>query len=1139
MDPVTAAVTALVASIDWKEIFKKFVGDSAKDLAKAGRASFLRRLQPDESQKLVKQAVVLFSEEFLKELIDKAPESSIPGFHDQLKRLIESATPDIAQWLRPEVKDVDLGAVATMWSGLKLDPLPDFDWKFVAGNYERAIRAYIRKNPELRDQLAIALQEESRDFEQRFSPGFDLTGYRDFLLKKCATLQLSAMHTSAYDRRIGLWSVFVPQSARESAPVRDIPREILRQLRKDGYIMDDPDEDQIARVRESYQSSPVLPVLEILAHQRLVVLLGDPGSGKTSLLKYLVLQWVTEDRGPLPLWIDLREYARQPIGIKQYLESGPSSYGFDARKTEEQLRAGQAALYLDGLDEVFDLPVRSIVIEEVTAFSARYPQAVVIVTSRIIGYEPERLRNAGFTHATLEDFDDDQILAFLHQWHDVSEADDPGERERLLPRLSRAIEESRAIRELAGNPLLLTMMAILNRNQELPRDRVELYREASRVLLHEWDASRSLLPTDVFARQEKEALLRELAGEMQQTEGGLAGNLIERDRLLGIFRDFLKALGIQDSYIKAGSLVQQLTERNFILCFAGADRFAFVHRTFLEYFCAAWFVDQYEKRRTLSLDQLKYEVFGSHWWDEKWHEVLRLIAGMIDAKQAEDLIQFLMSQDGRAQEFDNLMLAAGCLSEVRSRRAIGDTDHSLRKVFIEKVIRFDPPYYYEKSDEWEETGPTRAKAVSWIGSLWRSQKTRDWLLSTAQGDSDWIVRRAALEALARGWKDDSETLPWLRDRARSDEYYEVRMAAVLEVVRGWRYDPGTLPWLKDHARSDKDNDVPSAALQELARGWKDDPDTLPLLKDRARSDEDNEVRMAALQELARGWKDDPDTLPLVKDRARSDENYEVRRAGLLELVRGWKDDPDTLPLVKDRVRSDENDAVRVAALRELARGWKDGPDTLPWLRNLARSDENDAVRRAAVQELARGWKDGPDTLPWLKDCARSDKNYSVRCAAVQELAISWKADPDTLPLLKDLARSDENVSVRFAALRELAWGWKDDADTLPLLKNSSRSDKHHDVRRAALRELSRDWKDDPDTLPLLKDSTSSDKDHDVRRAALRELSRGWRDDPDTLLLLKERARSDENYGVRKAALRELARGWKDDPEVVALLSQAK
>ena len=68
----------------------------------------------------------------------------------------------------------------------------------------------------------------------------------------------------------------------------------------------------------------------------------------------------------------------------------------------------------------------------------------------------------------------------------------------------------------------------------------------------------------------------------------------------------------------------------------------FVHRTFLEYFCAAWFADLYKERREISREQLK-EAFETHWQDEKWHEVLRLIAGMIDAKQAEELLHGAMS----------------------------------------------------------------------------------------------------------------------------------------------------------------------------------------------------------------------------------------------------------------------------------------------------------------------------------------------------------------------------------------------------------------------------------------------------------------------------------------------------------------
>jgi predicted NACHT family NTPase len=1105
MDPVSLTAAAIVGIVDWKALAGKIASDAVTDAAKAGRKNLLQRLQPDARQKAAKQAVELFTEEFLKELDDKCPlTAAIPGYHLQLQRLIEPAAVDIASWLEPEIKTVDLSPVARMWTGLNLDPLPeDFDWQLVAQNYGRAIRQHIKQDAELRAQLAIALQEDSHSFDQRFAPGLDLAGYRDFLQKKCALLQLSAVHTSTYDRRVTLWGVFVPQSARESAPARDIPRELLRQLRREGQLTGDHGEERVAELRETYNTSPISPVLELLDRQPLVVLLGDPGSGKTSLLKYLVLRWATQGQGHLPLWVDLKEYAQQPIGLKQYLESGLTAFGLDARSVDEQCRSGEAALYLDGLDEIFHAPTHNAVIEQIAVFTARYSRTPVVVTSRIVGYEPERLRNAGFTHATLEDFDDEQVLAFLRNWHDVAE-DDPKERTRLQARLKLAIDESRAIRELAGNPLLLTMMAILNRNQELPRDRVELYREASRVLLHEWDASRSLLSADTFARQEKEALLRELAGAMQQTEGGLAGNLIERQALIGIVRKFLANLGIQDSYVKAESLVHQLTERNFILCSAGADCFAFVHRTFLEYFCAAWFVEQLQKQLTLSLDQLRRDVFGRHWYDRRWHEVLRLIAGMVSEKQAGELIDFLMGLDGRADKLANLMLAAGCLSEVRNRRPIEQIDQMLLKRLIEDAIVYDPPYYYEPWDVSNETGPTRAQTVGLISSVWRSTVARSRLGLLASVSQDWIVRRAAVQELARGWKDDPDTLPWVKVCARSGKFKDVRWTLV----------------------------------EELARGWKDDPDTLPLLKDRVLSDESYEVRSVAVRELARGWKDDPDTLPLLKDCARSDRSYAVRRAAVQELARGWKDDPDTFPLLKERACSDSDTAVRMAAVKGLARGSKDDPDTLPLLKHLARSDRRYAVRIAAVRELARGWKDDPDTLPFLKDWGRSDENSDVRMMALQELARGWKDDPDTLPWLKDRARSDENPAVRMMAVRELARGWKDDPDTGDLLKDRARSDPDNDVRRTAVQELARGWKDDPDTLLSVKDRARSDENSAVRVTAARELARGWKDDPDTLPLLKERARSDIDNDVRMMVVQELARGWKDDPEVIAIVKDA-
>ena len=74
---------------------------------------------------------------------------------------------------------------------------------------------------------------------------------------------------------------------------------------------------------------------------------------------------------------------------------------------------------------------------------------------------------------------------------------------------------------------------------------------------------------------------------MQSGPGGLKGNMIAGPNLESLIGDFLSAeLHFDESRAAARAVVEHFRERNFILCFVGADSYAFVHRTFLEYFCA-------------------------------------------------------------------------------------------------------------------------------------------------------------------------------------------------------------------------------------------------------------------------------------------------------------------------------------------------------------------------------------------------------------------------------------------------------------------------------------------------------------------------------------------------------------------------
>ena len=235
---------------------------------------------------------------------------------------------------------------------------------------------------------------------------------------------------------------------------------------------------------------------------------------------------------------------------------------------------------------------------------------------------------------------------------------------RRPTRLRQSIANVAAIRELAQNPLLLTLMALLNRHQELPRDRNELYEQASRLMLQQWDATRAIREDPLLAQQsfdykDKQAMLRAVAFRMQTSPKGWAGNVIAGDDLEQTLVDYLRGQGYADPRPVAKRLIRQLRERNFVLCLLGGDYFAFVHRTFLEFFYSRGRGSGSSRRRRRSLRAtLQRETFDAHWQDKSWHEVLRLIAARLEPSFAARVFFGLLTQQDTTERCVHLFLAA-------------------------------------------------------------------------------------------------------------------------------------------------------------------------------------------------------------------------------------------------------------------------------------------------------------------------------------------------------------------------------------------------------------------------------------------------------------------------------------------------
>ncbi len=414
------------------------------------------------------------------------------------------------------------------------------------------------------------------------------------------------------------------------------------------------------------------------------------------------------------------------------------------------MREGRAALLLDGLDEIVEQSQRDAVAAEILRFAEEFPLARIVVTSRPYGYGVlgDRFREAGFSLFSLQEFDDARIKAFLERWHALVWPDWP-DRDRYKDRLRAAVKDVPPIRQLAGNPLLLTMMAILNRSQELPRDRADLYEQCTRLLLHDWDVERKLLEfplvKDRIQRREKQEILRRVAYRMQATAEGLKGNVIAREDLEDEIAGYLTELGVESPVAVARALIQHLRERSFILAFLGGDRFGFVHRTFLDYFCAWAIVKEFSRR--LDREWLWTAVFEAHWRDESWHEVLTLLCGMLEPEHASTMIRRLEAEGQATDQFANLILSLRCRAELRIGDAAADLDAAVWDRLTGSVV--------QGASDVLRLGLT-LEAIARMARLW-PDKTRSWLANAiTHPPSEWFPF-VALVNLYGCWPEQART----------------------------------------------------------------------------------------------------------------------------------------------------------------------------------------------------------------------------------------------------------------------------------------------------------------------------------------------------------------------------------------------
>ena len=445
------------------------------------------------------------------------------------------------------------------------------------------------------------------------------------------------------------------------------------------------------------------------SQSRRVVILGAPGSGKTTLMSYFAVMLAQSkpevlgldgDTDWLPILIRMRDLARHPDQsiidyARGFAEKRIAVNTLPVGFFEHWLCDGRALILLDGLDEVAEDAKRYDVVRRINNFLEQFHRNRAIITSRPAGYRPDFFRTEDFPHYQIQPFDDQKISAFIDSWYN-SRFQDQAEAERRKQSLGKALEDNDRIKLLAQNPLLLTIIALIHRYQAvLPKERHKLYEKAVETLLISWDANKELSSDKwltYLGLDDLRRLMESLAYWIHthgNVEDNDSGTLIDRDDLIDQLSRQIKTLKHVQLYQakeEAKRFVELIRERTGLLNEQGQDCYAFVHKTFQEYLCAQEINYQADNEGDFEivLNQIREHLHNSH-----WREVLLLLIGQQKPKKAAKAIRTVVNNKSKYEQWlhRDLLFAGNCLAE--DPKNLRGADSSLVQEILEHLFEFE------------------------------------------------------------------------------------------------------------------------------------------------------------------------------------------------------------------------------------------------------------------------------------------------------------------------------------------------------------------------------------------------------------------------------------------------------------------
>lgn len=401
------------------------------------------------------------------------------------------------------------------------------------------------------------------------------------------------------------------------------------------------------------------PVNALLTNHQKIMIIGDPGVGKSTLLRNLVLDLLAEKpqyftvqhwNKCLPLWLPFAFLTKnlannEHLNIEELLRIWFDSLNnaplFDVAKTV--LQDERLLLIVDGIDELNHTSAAQKAISLLEIYAEQH-QIGIIYSSRLYGYKLLADCFQQINEVHLLPFSEQQQKQFITFWYQAwfSALDSQAKPYRKLQeqQFFQALQQSNELKLLAGNPLLLSILIGQKlRDAHLSSNKVKAIKAITKYLIDIHPQKRitaaNIIKPQTMGEQFEFELTEVFEALAIHIQKHTPNGLIEKKKAVRVFTNYLTQW-LDYPKPKAKKITKQILQigaKDFgIIVEKTNEDIAFSHRLFQEFLAACYLINSEEGNDVL------LSTYGG---DPNWHQVIKFYFQLIPPRKTKQFEQAL------------------------------------------------------------------------------------------------------------------------------------------------------------------------------------------------------------------------------------------------------------------------------------------------------------------------------------------------------------------------------------------------------------------------------------------------------------------------------------------------------------------